>query len=115
MRGCRMKQKALSRREFIKRAALAGGSLMIIPRRVLGGRGYLPPSDELTKAVIGVGGMGLAHLQYPGSRLLAVCDVDSGHLQSALDISAAGVKGYKDFREVLDRPAIDIVPMVTPP
>src|SRR4030066_668759 len=115
MRSCRMKKKAISRREFIKPAALAGGSLMIIPRRVLGGRGYIAPSDELTKAVIGVGDMGRAHLQYPGSRLLAVCDVDSGHLQAALDVSAPGVKGYKDFREVLDRPDIDIVHIVTPP
>jgi predicted dehydrogenase len=69
----------------------------------------------LTKAVIGVGGMGREHLRYPGSRLLAVCDVDSGHLQTALDISGAGVRGYKDFREVLERPDIDIVHIVTPP
>jgi predicted dehydrogenase len=110
-----MKQGALSRRKFIKGAALAAGSLMIVPRRVLGGPGYLSPSDELTKAVIGVGGMGQAHLQYPGSRLLAVCDVDSGHLQAALDLSGPGVKGYQDFREVLDRPDIDIVHIVTPP
>src|SRR4030043_570246 len=115
MRGCRMKQKALSRREVTKRAAPAGGSLMIIPRRVLGGRGNIAPSDELTKAVIGVGDMGRAHLQYPSSRLLAVCDVDSGHLRAALDVSATGVKGDKDFREVLDRPDIDIVHIVTPP
>jgi myo-inositol 2-dehydrogenase/D-chiro-inositol 1-dehydrogenase len=110
-----MKQGSISRREFIKRAALAGGSLMIIPRRVLGGPGYVAPSDELTKAVVGVGDMGRAHLQYPGSRLLAVCDVDSGHLQTALDVSAVDVKGYKDFREVLDRPDIDIIHIVTPP
>ena len=110
-----MKRRAVSRRDFIKSAALAAGSLMIVPRRVLGGPGYISPSDELTKAVIGVGGMGRAHLQYPGSRLLAVCDVDSGHLQAAIDISGAGVKGYKDFREVLERPDIDIVHIVTPP
>jgi predicted dehydrogenase len=110
-----MKRYVLSRREFIKRAALAAGALTIIPRRVLGGPGHTAPSDDLTKAVIGVGGMGRAHLQYPGSRLLAVCDVDSGHLQSALDISGAGVKGYRDFREVLERPDIDIVHIVTPP
>ena len=110
-----MKQGRISRREFIKRAALAGGSLMIIPRRVLGGPGHIAPSDELTKAVVGVGDMGRAHLQYPGSRLLAVCDVDSGHLQTALDISGAGVRGYKDFRELLDRPDIDIIHIVTPP
>jgi predicted dehydrogenase len=110
-----MKQGSLSRREFIRRAALAGGSLMIIPRRVLGGRGQIAPSDELTKAVIGVGGMGRAHFRYPGSRLLAVCDVDSGHLRAALDIAGPDVQGYKDFREVLERPDIDIVHIVTPP
>jgi len=109
-----MKHRALSRREFIKGAALAAGSLMIVPRRVLGGPGYLSPSDEPTKAVIGVGGMGIEHLQYPG-RLLAVCDVDSAHLQSALNVSGQGVTGYKDFREVLDRPDIDLVHIVTPP
>jgi len=110
-----MKRKAISRREFIKRTALSVGALMIVPRRVLGGPGHIAPSDELTKAVIGVGGMGLAHLRYPGSRLLAVCDVDSGHLQAALDIVGPGVRGYGDFREVLDRPDIDIVHIVTPP
>jgi predicted dehydrogenase len=110
-----MKNQAIPRREFIKRAALASASLTILPRRVLGGAGYTPPSDELTKAVIGVGGMGRGHLRYPGSRLLAVCDVDSAHLNTALEISGPGVKGYKDFREVLDRPDIDIVHIVTPP
>lgn len=89
--------------------------MTVVPRRVLGGRGYLSPSDELTKAVIGVGGMGRAHLRYPGSRLLAICDVDSSHLQAALDIAGAGVQGYKDFREVLERQDIDIVHIVTPP
>jgi myo-inositol 2-dehydrogenase/D-chiro-inositol 1-dehydrogenase len=110
-----MKQRVLSRRDFLRSTALAAGSLMIVPRRVLGGPGYRAPSDELTKAVVGVGGMGRAHLHFPGSRLLAVCDVDSGHLRTALDLSGAGVRGYKDFREVLERPDIDIVHIATPP
>ena len=40
---------ALTRRTFIK-SALALGAFTIVPRRVLGGTGYTPPSDELTKA-----------------------------------------------------------------
>ena len=75
----------------------------------------MPPSDELTKAVIGVGGMGKGHLHLGGTRLLAVCDVDAGHLQEALDMSGPDVKGYRDFREVLARPDIDIVHVPTPP
>ncbi len=110
-----MKRLSISRREFIRRAVVSSASLTIIPRRLLGGPGYIPPSDELTKAVIGVGGMGREHLRYPGSRLLAVCDVDTSHLQTALSFCEAGVKGYADFREVLNRPDIDIVHVVTPP
>ncbi len=107
--------KKISRREFIRRAVVASAALTVVPRRVLGGRGYIPPSDEPTKAVIGVGGMGRVHLKYPGSRLLAVCDVDSEHLHTALEIAGPGVRGYRDFREVLDRPDIDIIHIVTPP
>jgi predicted dehydrogenase len=107
--------RAITRRDFIKTAIAASAGLAIVPRHVLGGQGFTPPSDELTKAVIGVGGMGRGHLRYPGSRLLAVCDVDENHLKTALEIAGSGVKGYKDFREVLDRPDIDIVHIVTPP
>ena len=104
----------LTRRDWLKEAAVAA-ALTIVPRRVLGGPGFTPPSDELTKAVIGVGGMGLAHLGYPGARLLAVCDVDAGHLRTALELAGPGVAGYRDFREVLVRPDIDIVHIATPP
>jgi myo-inositol 2-dehydrogenase/D-chiro-inositol 1-dehydrogenase len=107
--------RAITRRDFIKTAIAASAGLAIVPRHVLGGQGFTPPSDELTKAVIGIGGMGRGHLRYPGSRLLAVCDVDENHLKTALEIAGSGVKGYKDFREVLDRPDIDIVHIVTPP
>ena len=111
-----MKNKAtgIKRRDFLKGAA-AAASLTILPRRLLGGSGQTPPSDELTKAVIGVGGMGRGHLSYPGARLLAVCDVDAAHLQQALDMSGPGVAGYRDFREVLERRDIDIVHIPTPP
>ncbi len=105
----------LGRRDFLKKTALAAAGFTIVPRFILGGQAYTAPSDELTKAVIGVGGMGREHLRYPGARLLAVCDVDSGHLKEALEIGGRGVAGYKDFREVLARPDIDIVHIATPP
>ncbi|MBN2247033.1 MAG: Gfo/Idh/MocA family oxidoreductase [Candidatus Aminicenantes bacterium] len=108
-------QGKISRRKFIKETITAAAALTVLPRRILGGQGYIPPSDELTKAVIGVGGMGRAHLEYPGSRLLAVCDVDESHLKLALELAGPGVKGYKDFREVLERPDVDIVHIPTPP
>ena len=104
----------ISRRKFIRTGA-AAASLAIVPRHVLGGQGYLAPSDTLTKAVIGVGGMGRGHLAYPGAILRAVCDVDSKHLASALEIAGPDVSGYADFREVLARPDIDIIHIATPP
>ncbi len=44
----------------MKTAVAAAAGFAIVPRLVLGGQGYTAPSDELTKAVIGVGGMGRA-------------------------------------------------------
>jgi myo-inositol 2-dehydrogenase / D-chiro-inositol 1-dehydrogenase len=107
--------RRLTRRRFIGRTLAAGAAVAIVPRRVLGGPGYTAPSDTLTRAVIGVGGMGRAHLGYTDAVLLAVCDVDEGHLRTALELSGPGVRGYKDFREVLERPDIDIVHIATPP
>lgn len=105
----------MNRRKFLKSAALTAGTFTIVPRSVLGGTGYTPPSDQLTKAVIGVGGMGRGHLRYKDARLLAVCDVDRNHLQRALDIGGRDVKGYHDFRDVLARDDIDIIHIATPP
>lgn len=107
--------KPTDRRTFIKSTLAAAASITVVPRCVLGGQGYTPPSDELTKAIIGVGGMGKGHIRYGGSRLLAVCDVDEEHLNGALEIAGPDVKGYRDFREVLDRPDIDIIHIATPP
>lgn len=51
-----------------------------MPRHVLG-NGYIAPSDQLTKGIIGTGGMGRGHVNYAGTRLVAVCDVDKNHLE----------------------------------
>ena len=47
-----------SRREFIKTGAVVAAGLMIVPRFVLGGKGYIAPSDKLIIASVGVGGKG---------------------------------------------------------
>ncbi len=113
-----MKKNTISRRRFLSQAARYTGAaavFTIVPRSVLAASGSIAPSDTLTKAVVGVGGMGTGHLRYQGSKLLAVCDVDENHLQRALDRTDDDVKGYKDFREVLERPDIDIIHIPTPP
>ena len=47
----------ISRRSFVKKAASAA-AVSIVPRFVLGGPGYVAPSDTLYVAGIGVGGKG---------------------------------------------------------
>jgi len=67
-----------SRRKFLGQAARAGAGLMIVPRRVLGGAGYVPPSDKINIAFIGVGSQGLRvmlhFLREPDVQGVAVCD-----------------------------------------
>ncbi len=110
-----MNEHKNNRRDFLKKSMVAAAGITIIPRHVLGGPGYLAPSDQLTKAIIGVGGMGKGHIPYEGTRVLAVCDVDKNHLQEALKIAGPDAKGYSDFREVLLRPDVDIIHIATPP
>ena len=84
-----------TRRNFLK--TLSGMALLtVVPRHVLGGPKHVAPSDQLTKGIIGVGGIGKSSYHFTSTkecRLVAVCDVDSKHLQSALDL------GKKRFNE----------------
>lgn len=104
-----------SRRDFIKKSALILGAFAIVPRHVLGGKGFLAPSDTLTKGIIGVGGMGRGHIEYEGTKVLAMCDVDKTHLKDAIALAGGNVRGYSDFRELLAQPDIDVVHIATPP
>jgi predicted dehydrogenase len=93
---------------------MAGAGVAIVPRHVLG-RGYIAPSDQLTKAIIGVGGMGKGHIPYAGTRVVAICDVDTNHLKEAAGMIGNSVKTYKDYRELIRLPEVDIVHIATPP
>lgn len=104
-----------NRRDFLKKSLIAAAGITIIPRHVLGGPGYLAPSDQLTKAIIGVGGMGRGHIGYEGTRVVAMCDVDKKHLVDAAKLVKHDVKTFTDFRDVLQLPEVDIVHIATPP
>lgn len=109
------KNNQTSRRKFLKSALLVGTGFTIVPRHVLGGKGYIPPSDQLTKAIIGVGGMGRGHIPYEGTRVVAICDVDKLHLEKAQSLIDYEVKKFHDFRELLQLSEVDIVHIATPP
>jgi myo-inositol 2-dehydrogenase/D-chiro-inositol 1-dehydrogenase len=104
-----------SRRNFIKTTAVGIAAFTIVPRYVLGGKGFMAPSDRLTKAVIGVGGMGRNHFPYDGTQVVAICDVDKRHIAKSLPMLDKGVKTFSDYRELIKLPEVDIVHIATPP
>ncbi|CAM3835023.1 MAG: oxidoreductase [Sphingobacterium sp.] len=110
-----MKEQNSSRRDFIKKSVVGAAAFSIVPRFVLGGQGYLAPSDHLTKGVIGVGNMGRGHFGYAGTKTVAICDVDTRHLAAAQRDLGGGIKEYHDFRELIKSPEVDIVHIATPP
>ncbi len=117
----------VSRRSFLKRAALAGGVLgmpTIIPSSALGADGQVAPSERITLGFIGTGDHGvnwnLVHYRrQKAAQILAVCDVDDRRRFRAKqtvdehhgneDCMSTG-----DFREVLARRDIDAVMISTP-
>ncbi len=103
-----------SRRRFLKNTAAVVAGFTIVPRQVLG-RGFLAPSDQLTKGIIGLGGMGRGHVPYAGTRVVAICDVDKNHLQSAAELVGGKIKTFHDHRELIALPEVDIVHIATPP
>ena len=103
-----------SRRSFLRNAATIAAGISIVPRHVLG-KGFLAPSDQLTKGIIGVGGMGRGHIPYAGTRVVAICDVDQRHLSEVAKSIGGGVKTFSDHRELVSLPEVDIVHIATPP
>ncbi len=115
-----MPRTRITRRRFLQSAFTAGATFTIVPRHVLGGPGYVPPSEVLTRAVIGTGGMGMAghvteNVEGQPPQTLAVCDVDRNHLAEALKKAGRGCQAYTDWRRVLDRTDIDTIHIATPP
>ncbi|MFD2584037.1 Gfo/Idh/MocA family protein [Pedobacter vanadiisoli] len=95
-----------NRRDFIKTTAIAATAFMIVPRHVLGGPGYLAPSDRLLVAGIGVGGKGQSDLDMfnkSGKANIAfLCDVDDRRAANSVK-AFPKAKYYKDWREMLDK------------
>ncbi len=89
----------ISRRSFIRSAAVTGAAISIVPRHVLG-RGFTPPSDILNIACVGVGGMGRSNLiNLASQNIVALCDVDWGYTDknlSRLDTDVANLQGHID-------------------
>ncbi len=111
--------KESSRRSFLKNAAIGTAAFTIVPRFVLGGKGFLAPSDKLYIAGVGVGGKGYSDLKSfydTGKANIAfLCDVDDRRAaRSVADYPKA--KYYKDWRVLLEKEHkhFDAISIATP-
>ncbi len=99
----------------IPAAAAIAGAPAILPAQ--------SPNGTVRVAVIGAGNRGaylMRHMmKVPGTKIVAVCDIQPETLQKAVDAAAAGghtAKGFADYRKMLDqmREEIDAVVIATP-
>lgn len=108
-----------SRRDFIKTGTVAAAGFMIVPRYVLGGKGYVAPSDRLTVASVGVGGKGEGDInafdKTGKANIAFLCDVDEKRAAKSV-AKFPKAKFYHDWREMLDKDGknFDAVSVSTP-
>lgn len=112
-------KSGFSRRNFLKNSAITAAGFMILPRHVLGGKGFIAPSDRLIIAGIGVGGKGqsdIANFFKTGKADIAfLCDVDDRRAATSRK-NFPKAKYYKDYREMIDKESknFDAVSVSTP-
>ncbi len=94
--------KKINRRKFIGSAATASLAFSIVPRHVLGGPDFIPPSDKLTIGYIGCGTQGLREMtgliSNPKVQIVSVCDPNKMSTDY-IDWSANGIRN--SIREAL--------------
>ena len=124
----------------MRNAALAAVGFHIVPRHVLGGRGFTAPSDQVTVGIVGAGGKGKQNtaelLKFDDVRVVAVADpsyywnlqefyyrteAGRGLVRKMVEDhnEEKGMKGevgeYLDFRRMLEKEAaLDAIMCSTP-
>ena len=114
------KQRKNSRRDFLKKGLVAS-TIMIVPRHVLGGTGYIAPSDQLNIASIGCGGKGrpdIINASVNGrERVVALCDIDTFGKHGVTDVRTKfeNARFYNDYRKLLEQEKdLDAITISTP-
>ena len=129
-----------SRRTFIKNTALTGVGFSIVPRHVLGGTGFVAPSDKVNVGIVGVGGRGRKNViqlfNLEDVQVTAIADpaaywnlanfyyrseAGRGPVKKMIEEHYQGktsnfkVKEYIDFREMLEKETgMDAILCATP-
>ena len=122
-------ESKMTRRNFLGAASTSAAAFMIVPRHVIGGPGYIPPSDKLNIACVGVGGKGRSDTTNISSEnIVALCDVDDTQMARFKKHAKKNKKDrpqllqmyekapkYRDFRIMLEKEkSIDAVTISTP-
>lgn len=128
-----------NRRQFLASAAGAAAAFTIVPRHVLGGPGFVPPSETVSVALVGAGGRAMENVRElfkeADCRVVAVADpaeqVDLSNfyyktvagrgpavaqIEKHYGEQTPGFKcaAYEDFRELYDKEKFDAVLCATP-
>jgi hypothetical protein len=94
--------KKINRRAFLGSATTASLAFSIVPRHVLGGGAFIPPSDKLTLGYIGCGTQGMREMTglitNPKVQIVAVCDPNK-QSTNYIDWSKDGIRN--SIRKVL--------------
>lgn len=107
--------RRLARREFLKRSALAGSTLLgagyFSSRSV---RGSNSPNEKLNVGMIGTANQARFSLDnVRHENVVALCDVDENYLGQAASELPQAAK-FNDFRKLLELPNLDAVCVCTP-
>lgn len=91
-----------SRREFIRKAAVAAAGITIVPSHVVSGLGHKTPGDKLNIAGVGIGGKGHPNLVGMNSEnIVALCDVDWKYADICFR-EFPNAKRFYDWRKMFD-------------
>ncbi|MDR0792826.1 MAG: Gfo/Idh/MocA family oxidoreductase [Chitinophagaceae bacterium] len=116
----------MHRKDFIKSTAISAAAFTIVPRHVLGGKGYIAPNDHINLGFIGNGkqarGLLNAMMKLPETVTVAACDVDKKKLELFTRLAnaenaakkSAEITTFAHYRELLQRKDIDAVVIATP-
>ena len=104
-RGSPRRPPGVSRRRVLQSATAAAAAFTIVPRRVLGGAGFVAPSAKINLAYVGCGTQGIRELismlSMPDVQIVAACDpVKDG--QDYVDWSRDGMRSA--IAEALGQP-----------
>ena len=120
----RMTYHGVSRRQFLATTSTAIAAATLVPRHVLGGAKFVPPSEKVNVALIGYQFMGKAHSNAYRQvsrffsptltpRLRVICGRTPAKVRAAAR-ELGWEEAATDWREVVNRRDVDLVDVSTP-